>query len=375
MKILFTGGGTGGHFYPIIAIAEALRKISDTEHLIPPHLFYVATDPYDRDALREFDIEFKGLTAGKIRRYHSIWNVIDLFKTALGVIRSIFLLYSIFPDVVFSRGGYVSFPVVAAARFLGIPVVVHESDSKPGRANAWAGKFAVRVAVSFPDAAQYFPKEKVALTGNPMRRDVIQLQRAGAHEFLHLEAGTPTILILGGSMGAQRINSVIIESLSDLVTDFQIIHQTGKNNFDETQKVANVVLDGNKNAARYHPFPYLNSLAMKMAAGAADLVISRAGSTIFEIAAWGVPSIIIPIPEEIAHDQRGNAYSYARSGAAVVMEEKNIAPHLLIAEVGRIMESKEEREKMKKAAQSFARPDAAEKIARELVRIALAHEG
>ena len=374
MKILFTGGGTGGHFYPIIAVAEAISTIVLKERLVPPKLYYVAPDPYDESLLKELGIEFYFASAGKIRRYASILNVFDVFKTFAGIIKSIFLLYRIFPDIIFSKGGYSSFPVTVAAKFLGIPVFVHESDSKPGRANLWAGKFAVRVAVSFPEAAQYFPTDTVALTGNPIRRDIANPQKSGAYEFLKLEPNIPVVLILGGSSGSLKINDTLLATLPQLVPHYQIIHQTGEKHFESMEKTARVVLEGDVHAGRYHPFAYLNALAMKMAAGVADLVISRAGSTIFEIAVWGTPSIIIPIPEEVSHDQRGNAYTYARSGAAVVMEEKNLGPNLLATEIKRLMDSPADREEMKKAAQSFARPDAAEKIAKELIQIALSHE-
>jgi len=374
MKILFTGGGTGGHFYPIIAVAEAIGTVVEKEHLVPPRLYYVAPDSYDTSLLQELGIEFHAAPAGKLRRYFSILNVLDLFKTGWGVIKSIFLLYRIFPDVVFSKGGYASFPVTIAAKFLGIPIFIHESDSKPGRANLWAGKFAARIAISFPEAAMYFPKDRVALTGNPIRQDIAHPQKSGAYEFLNLEEHVPIILVLGGSSGAERINDTLLATLAILVAKYQIIHQTGEKHYTSMSNTAQVVLENVAHKDRYHPFAYLNALAMKMSAGVADLVISRAGSTIFEIALWGVPSIIIPIPEAVSHDQRGNAYTYARTGAAVVMEEKNLAPNLLFAEITRLIESTKDREEMKKAALKFAKPDAAEKIAKEIIGIALLHE-
>lgn len=374
MKILFTGGGTGGHFYPLIAVAESLRRIAEEEHLLQPVLYYIAPNPFDETLLREMNIEFHRVSAGKMRRYASLLNFFDLFKMAAGVIKAVFLLYSIFPDVVFSKGGYVSFPVVCAARLLGIPVFVHESDSKPGRANIWAGKFAKRIAVSYPSAAAFFPSERVAFTGNPIRGDIAIPQKSGAFEFLKLEAGIPVILILGGSSGSVRINETVLATLPLLVDKCQIIHQTGEKNFDEVLRTAAVVLKDNPHESHYHPFAYLNALAMKMSAGAADLVVSRAGSALFEIAVWGVPAIIVPIPEEVSHDQRGNAHTYARTGAAVVLEEENLTPHLFAAEITRLLESASDREEMKKAALGFAKIDAAEKIAREIIRISLAHE-
>ena len=161
MKIVFTGGGTGGHFYPIIAVAEEINKIAKEEKLLEPELFYIAPDPYDKRALYENNITFKKSPAGKMRRYFSFWNFLDIFKTAFGVIKSTFQIFSIYPDVVFSKGGYASFPTVFASKILRIPVIIHESDAVPGRANLWAGKFARKVAVSYPEAVSYFEKEKM----------------------------------------------------------------------------------------------------------------------------------------------------------------------------------------------------------------------
>jgi UDP-N-acetylglucosamine--N-acetylmuramyl-(pentapeptide) pyrophosphoryl-undecaprenol N-acetylglucosamine transferase len=155
MKIVFTGGGTGGHFYPIIAIAEKVNQIIDRDKIVQAKLYYFSDDPYDKAALFDNGITFKQIPAGKMRVYFSVQNFFDMFKTFTGVVKAVFALFAIFPDVVVGKGGYSSFPTLLAARILGIPVVIHESDSYPGRVNVWAGKFARRVAVSFQEAAQY----------------------------------------------------------------------------------------------------------------------------------------------------------------------------------------------------------------------------
>jgi UDP-N-acetylglucosamine--N-acetylmuramyl-(pentapeptide) pyrophosphoryl-undecaprenol N-acetylglucosamine transferase len=374
MKILLTGSGTGGHFYPLISVADELTRRSKDQHLIPPQLFFMGPHPYDEAALLEHNITFIRIGAGKIRRYASIWNITDMFKTVAGIVHALFAVYRIFPDVIFSKGGYTSFPVMVAARILGIPVVIHESDSKPGRANLYAAKFAERIAISYPAAAKFFPEEKVALTGNPVRRSILKPHGAGAREYLHLEAKTPVILFLGGSQGAKRINETLLDALPDLVKTYEIIHQTGKAHIDDVKKTSSVILENNPHASRYHAFPYLNDLAMKMAAGVANVVVSRAGSTIFEIAAWGTPSIILPLSADVSHDQTHNAINYARSGACVVIEDKNLTPNVLTTNLTRILESKDEQLTMMKAAKSFARFDAAEKIADALLEIGLRHE-
>lgn len=377
MKILFTGGGTGGHFYPIIAVAESVRKLAKEERLLEADLYYMAPSKYDERSLFENGIVYVSSYAGKMRRYFSLLNVVDVFKTAMGVMKAVADVWRIYPDVVFGKGGYVSFPALFAARLLRIPVVIHESDSHPGRVNAWASKFAQRIAVSYEEASRFFPKEKVAWTGNPIRREVRETLSEGARQFLGLDDSIPVVLILGGSQGSQRINESIIDILPDLVKKYYVIHQTGKDNIDEMTNTADVVLKESLHRSRYKPFAYLNSLSLRMAAGEAaksGLIISRAGSTIFEIALWQAPSIIIPIPEEISHDQKSNAFAYAASGACSVLEEMNLTPHVLAAEIDRIVESKAVADRMRQGAAAFGKKDASDTIARELVRIALSHD-
>ncbi len=378
MKILLTGGGSGGHFYPIIAIAEQLNEISKENRLLKPELFYMSTNAYNEGLLFENNILFEKVTSGKIRGKKSfvniILNFIDLFKIALGSISALWRVFIIYPDVVFSKGGYASFPALFAARILQIPVVIHESDSSPGKVNAWAGKFAKRIAISYPEAIQYFKKEKVAYTGNPIRKEVQEPLTEGSYKLLGLTEGIPTIFIICGSQGSRFVNEVVMDALVDLVAKYQVIHQTGKANIKVIEETSSVVLQNNPNKIRYKPIDYLNVLQLRAASGVADLIISRAGSTIFEIASWGKPSIIIPIPEPTSHDQRMNAYSYARSGAAIVIEEKNLASHVLVSEIDRIFANPAEKEKMATAARNFARKDSAKLIAEEILAIALEHD-
>ena len=166
MKILLTGGGTGGHFYPLIAVSESINKIVKEEKLLPVKLYYMSDSPHDADMLTENGIEYVNISAGKFRIYFSVLNFFDLFKTFFGVVGALFKIFNIYPDVIFSKGGYSSFPVLVAAKLLKIPVVIHESDSAPGRTNLWAGKFAKRIAVSYPDASKYFDEKNVILVEN-----------------------------------------------------------------------------------------------------------------------------------------------------------------------------------------------------------------
>lgn len=376
MKILFAGGGTGGHFYPIIAVAEAIRERVKDRKIIPPKLYYMAPSKYNPRALFDNDLQFIAVPAGKIRRYFSLMNFFDFFKTIAGIVTALVRVYSVYPDVIFGKGGYASFPILVAAKILHIPVVIHESDSHPGRVNLWAGSFAKKIALSYPQAAQFFKKhpDRVAYTGNPIRSEIVQPLSNGAVEYLKLEPGVPTILVLGGSQGAQAINDVLVEALPELLNRYQIVHQTGRANLEEMKQTTSVMLKDHAYGYRYHPFDYLNDLALRMSAGVAKVVISRAGSTIFEIAAWGLPSIIIPLPSSVSHDQTDNAFAYARTGAASVIEENNLASHILIEEIDRIYNSKSLTTTMQERAKAFARLDSAKVIADGILDIALEHE-
>ena len=378
MKIVLVGGGSGGHFYPLIAVAEAIEDICAKETLLMPQLMYIGPTPFDPAALLEHGIEYKPTSAGRVRRYASILNMFDSIKTAIGILHSIPLLYNLYPDAIFSTGGYAAFPTLVAAKILKIPVVIYDADATPGRVSLWSAKFAKYIAVAHPEAARQFPEslsERIARVGHPIRKEIAMVAKEGGYEFLHLDKSAPTILVLGGSQGARAINEVVLDALPELIERYNIVHQTGSANLEETAGIASVLLKNTSHENRYHPFGLLNTLALKMAAGAASLIIARAGSgTIFEIAAWGIPAILVPIPPDVSHDQKENAFSYARAGGAQVIEQANLTPHVLIAEVDRMMQDESIRQKMSAAGRQFARLDAAQKIARTLLDIGLTHE-
>lgn len=374
MKILLTGGGTGGHFYPLMAVADSLAEIADRDKIIKMEISLMSDDPYDKDLLLQKGIDFRQASAGKIRRYFSLLNVVDFFKMGIGVAKAILDIYFDFPDVIFSKGGYAAFPAVFAARIFGIPLVIHESDAVPGKVNLWSGKFAKRIAISFPGAAKYFSKEKTALVGNPIRKELSIRATTGVKEFFKLEDGIQTILLIGGSQGAVSVSDAFLDVVPELVQKYQIIHQCGENNFKDTQARVSVILDKSPYQSRYHLFPYLDISDIRMAYGTADLVVSRAGGgLIFEIASAGLPSILIPLNGSAQDHQKANAYSYASTGAADVIEQQNLLPHLLQSEIERLLGDKNKLKEMSESAKKFATPDAADKIAREIVNLALAH--
>lgn len=378
MRIVLAGGGTGGHFYPLIAVAEALEDIAKERRLIEPELYYFGPAPFDNAALSEHDIIHKRIDSGRIRYYRSVLNFFDLFKTAWGVLNALIKMFEIYPDVVFSTGGFAAYPALVAARILFIPVIIYDADAAPGRVSMWSSKFARWIAVAHPDAAIKFPEKVrhfIARVGHPIRKEVESPAREGGYEFLKLEKSIPTVFVVGGSQGATAINNALLDALPELVAKYNVVHQTGTANLGETTRIARLVLEKSPHSNRYRPFGLLNTLAMRMAAGIASLIIARAGSgTIFEIASWGIPSILIPIPRDISHDQTENAFSYARESASVVLEQQNLTPHLLLAEIERIMNNPELRNKMSLAARAYARPNSARKIATIIIETALEHE-
>ena len=368
MRIVFVGGASGGHFYPLMAVAEELQT---RNHV--PKMYYFGPSPYKKELLASYGITYIYCPAGKLRRYFSIQNFFDIFRSFFGVFVALWKLYVIYPDVIFSKGSYTAVPTLVAARLLRIPVVIHESDSKPGLANKIARKFARYVGIAYDDVAQFFPPEKTALVGIPLRRE-IRATTADPFTPLGIPNDLPLIYVTGGSQGAERINNIILQTLTDLLPHYRIFHQVGDDNAYELSLSAQTLLAGSPLQKNYYVVGSVPGATVSLLLDAATLVITRAGSTtLFEIAAHNKPSIIIPIPEEVSHDQRSNAYAYARGGAAVVIEEKNVTSHLLIEEIRSIINNPERYQAMSASAKAQAMPDAATKVADILLSIGQEH--
>ncbi len=368
MRIGFVGGGTGGHFYPLIAVANELRESSAN-----PEMYYFGPSPYDEASLAEYGVEYVYCPAGKLRRYFSIQNFIDVFRNFFGVFVAIIRLYEIYPDVIFSKGGFTSVPILTAAKLLQIPIVIHESDAVPGRANKLATRKARYIGIAYDDVAQYFPPEKTALVGIPLRPE-IKNPPQNPFEVLGIPNDKPLLYITGGSLGAERINSVVVRSLAQLLPYYRIFHQTGTDNVDEMRLTVKSLLEGTGLEDSYYIEGKVDAQTVSALLTAAALVITRAGSTtLFEIAYHSKPSIVIPIPEDVSRDQRTNAYAYARTGAASVLEEQNLSQGLLIQEINSIITDSNRYAAMSQAAHSVFIPAAAKKLAGILVSIGLEH--
>ncbi len=372
MKILFTGGGTGGHIFPIIAVFREMKKIY--QEIVGPYpeeqlrFFYIGPkDEYYKSILTREGIRVSSIFAGKLRRYFDFQNFIDIFfRIPLGLLQGFFHILFLAPDIIFSKGGYGSLPVVFWGWVFQVPVFLHESDIKPGLANKILSRFAVEIFTSFPDT-EYFAPSKMIQVGNPIRLDLTQGKKEEAKEIFKLNAVKPLLLILGGSQGAQRINDLVLSILPELISNFEIIHQAGTKNFKEVKAESQVMIN-EEFKSDYHLFAFLNETILKHAYAAADLIISRAGSgSIFEIAALLKPSILIPLPEAAQNHQLKNAYSYAEDGAAVVFEESNLTPHIFLEKIKYLFSHSGELENMKNRATEFSRPKAATIIAEYLL--------
>ncbi len=337
-------------------------------------LFFMSDNPIDKELLERMHVTYVEIKTGKRRTYASFQNFLDVFKTAFACMKALWKIFLIYPDVIFGKGGYASFPALFAARVLRIPVVIHESDISPGRVNRWVADYAEKIAISYPEALEHFPnKDRVALTGQPIRASLLEIPQGDPLRIFGLEQDVPLILVMGGSQGAENINENLIDIMSKLVEHYQVIHQVGNANIEWMKKRAEDALRENPNAHRYHPVAFIEPAELRIAAKGAALIISRAGSTIFEIAHWGLPSILIPLGIARDDHQRQNAYSYARTGAAIVLEEQNLKPEIFFTTIDSLMNDEERRTRMALATKTFAKDDAAEKIAKALLVIATKH--
>jgi len=364
-KILFTGGGTAGHIFPIIAVVRELNRLG----VEADYIYLGPKDDFASILLSQEGIKVRTISAGKIRRYLTFksffQNAADVvFKIPFGFVQSFLYLLFVRPKIIFSKGGYGSLGPVLCGRFLLIPVVLHESDVAPGLANKFLSKFVKKVLVSFPlPQTEYFAAEKMVSVGNPIRRELLQGSKEKAAKLFELTGEKPVILIIGGSQGAQVINDLILNILAQMLESFELIHQTGEKNYKQVKAEARVVINEEK-SRYYHPIAFLKEVELRDAYAAADLIISRAGSgSIFEIAALGKPSILIPLSNSAQDHQVKNAYAYGDRGAAIVMEEANLAPHFFLERLKSLFANPEELKKMSESAKKFAKPESAKVVA------------
>lgn len=370
-----TGGGTGGHVYPLIAVAAELQVLAGEAGINLDLRYLGSYGPY-KGLLELNNIRVNRIVESKLRRYFSVSNFIDAPKFAFGILQALFKIFWFMPDVVFSKGGPGALAVVLAARFYRIPVIVHESDTVPGLTNSVSGRYAKVVAISFESAAAYFPKKDIVLTGNPIRtyllNDLERESKENNKGFLGFDPALPLVLVTGGSQGASAINELILDNLARLLSFTQILHQTGRNNYELVlARLESVGGLSEEVKRRYRPVDYFEN-EIRTAYIASDLVVSRASAgSIFEIAAFGKPSILIPLPPEVAagDHQTANANDYAKTGSAIVMEQARITAENFVSELKGLLVDGDKLSKMSAAARGFAKPEAALNLAKIILKL------
>ncbi|MDE6888858.1 MAG: undecaprenyldiphospho-muramoylpentapeptide beta-N-acetylglucosaminyltransferase [Eubacterium sp.] len=314
-KIILTGGGTAGHVTPNIALLPRLREAGFD-------ITYIGSyNGIEKQLLNEQKIPYYGISSGKLRRYFDIKNFSDPLKVIKGLGQSIRLMRKLKPDIVFSKGGFVSVPVILAARFCHIPSIIHESDLTPGLANKLAIPNAAKVCCNFPETLKYLPEDKAVLTGSPIRKELLTGNKESARALCHFNNEKPVLFVVGGSSGSKFINDTIRGLLPELLKSYQVIHMCGKGNIEESLK----------RTAGYKQFEYIGAELNDIFA-LADLVISRAGAnSICELLALHKPNILIPLSANASRgDQILNAQSFEKQGYSVVIEEEIITPAKLL---------------------------------------------
>jgi len=378
LRIAFTGGGSGGHTNPLLAVIEETRHVLDAPEAdgTPYKLYYMGrTGIYTKEFVKN-NVSLVYVPTPKLRRYFSLLNIVDIIKAPFALAIAFWHMFWIMPDVLFSKGGSGSLPVVIAARFFRVKIFIHESDTVPGLSNRIAYKGAVRVGISFKRTKKIWDDPKVALVGNPLRPFLLSNNKnpykKKSKRVFGFDPELPLVLVMGGSLGSDRINTFLLDNLKDIVQTYQVLHVTGTNNFESFKAELAVAAQDliEEQRRRYKIVGYLES-ELKDALVACDIAISRAGSgAIFELAYFQKPSILIPLKGSAGDHQVQNAYEYASSGACIIIEEDNLATSIFFAQLSTVLSDVTHYQQMSQAAGKFSRPQAGALIAKELIRLA-----
>lgn len=363
MRILISGGGTGGHIYPALAVGRALQARYDAELL-----FLGDAHGLETRIVPSSGVPFVGIQAGKLRRYLSPGTLTDLGRIPIGMGQALGVVRKFRPDAVFTSGGYVSVPAGMAARLMRAPLVMHQQDVPPNLANKLLTPLASRISVSFPDSLRYFPRERSALTGNPVREAilaVVESDPAAQKARLGLDPTLPLLLVTGGSQGARHLNQVTVEALPDLLPNCQVLHISGQLTYAETSAAAESVLATMPALRpRYVLSAYLER-EMPDALSAADVVLCRSGAaTLAELAVLGRPSLLIPLPPGFGGSpQAVNAEMFRQAGAAEVILDRDLTPSRLMDSLLPLLKDDAQAMAMGLAARRFGHPEATNTLA------------
>jgi len=361
MRVVVSGGGTGGHIYPALALINEIKKHhSDVEFL------YIGTENgLEHNIVKRAGIPFKSVEISGFKRKLSFENVKTVTRFVKAVSRSKRYLKEFKADVVIGTGGYVCGPVVYAASKMKIPTVIHEQNSLPGITNKFLSRYVDKVAICFEEARKHFPEEKVVLTGNPRASEVLGQNAAKGRESLGLDKNKKTVLIFGGSRGAKAINEAVLQMIPSLDgKPYQVVYVTGEVHYD---KVIEEVKTLNQSA---HVIikPFIHNMPEVLAS--VDLIVSRAGATsLAEITALGLPSILIPSPYVTANHQEVNARSLSDHDAAIMIKEVDLNSQKLLSQIDDLLLNESKLNKMKKASKDLGIPDAASRLYNVLTKI------
>ncbi|HHX23425.1 MAG TPA: undecaprenyldiphospho-muramoylpentapeptide beta-N-acetylglucosaminyltransferase [Thermoanaerobacterales bacterium] len=365
-KIILAGGGTGGHIYPAIAIANGLKQEFPNSDI----LFIGTNRGLEKDLVTKAGYPLKTIRVKGFQRKLSFDTFISLKELAAGAWDSIKLIRKEKPDIVIGTGGYVAGPIIFFSALMGIPSIIHEQNVSPGVTNRILSRFVDKIAISFPDSMKHFPKNKTILSGNPVRKEIASGIKEQALKKYGLSSDLPVVLCFGGSQGAKRINEAflhVIEAVKDK-KKFQVIHITGKNHYEKTKNImSNKGIDPDR-SGHIIVRPYIYD--MQDVYAAADLVISRAGAlSVSELNICGKPAILIPLPTAANQHQDYNAKFMENNGAGVVIFEKDLSGEYLLRKIEEIIFDKERLYEMGKASKSLAVTDAVEKIVDEIKKM------
>lgn len=339
-KIVLTGGGTAGHVTPNIALMPRLKELGYEIHYIGSY------DGIEKKLIEEMGIPYYGISSGKLRRYFDWKNFTDPFRVLKGFAEAKKLLKKLKPDVVFSKGGFVTVPVVQAAKQCHIPTIIHESDMTPGLANKLAIPAATKICCNFPETVKYLPEGKAVLSGSPIRQELLRGNKLAALKFCNFTSDKPVLMIIGGSLGSVAVNTAIRSILPELLKTFQVVHLCGQGNLDETL----VDMEG------YIQFEYIKKELADLFA-MADVVVSRAGANaICELLALRKPNLLIPLTAAASRgDQILNAASFKQQGFSLVLQEEEITNELLLSTINELYNNRNSfAEAMEKSGQSDA---------------------
>jgi UDP-N-acetylglucosamine--N-acetylmuramyl-(pentapeptide) pyrophosphoryl-undecaprenol N-acetylglucosamine transferase len=369
LRIVIAGGGTGGHVQPAIAVADMLQQKADVE------LTWIGSSTgVESDSAAERSIPFRSIPTGKLRRYFSLQTFVDAFRIPVGVFRARLHLRDIRPDVIFSTGGFVSVPTVIAGWLAGIPVITHEQTATVGLANKINARVADRVALAYEETARLIPfaSERTVITGNPVRAELLNGEADRAREMLGIPADLPVLYVTGGSLGAQAVNATIRAVVPHLVESYCVIHQCGpaamNGDYPRLLDVRSSLPEElrDRYVVRERIGPELADIY-----ALADLVIGRSGGgTVAELAVLGKPAIFIPLPGTASDEQTRNAKVLAEAGGALVIPQIELTPERLRKQINDLLGDRDRLQQMSDSAKTVAQPDAASKLADEILHLA-----